>query len=120
MSKEIMKANIKRIENEIRVTKERLDNVQKSLLTATPNNVDQLLESLTSNASKLGMLEIELDDEQKKLRALLGITKELSLTLPKEVWERINYELKYQPNSNEELMIRDIIIHSLFPTGLKE
>lgn len=65
-------------------------------------------------------LEMELDDEQKKLRASLGLTKELSLTLPNEVWERINYELKYQPNSNEELMIRDILIHFFFPTGLKQ
>jgi len=120
LSKEIMKSNITRIKNEIRITKELLEDNQKSLLTATPTNVDQILENLTNNASKLGKLEMELDDEQTQLRASLGTTKELSLTLPNEVWERINYELKYQPNSSEELVIRDVLIHFFFPTGLKE
>lgn len=120
MSREIMQANITRIEKEISETKERLENTQKSLLTATPNNVDQILESLTSNSSKLGMLEMELDDEKKELRASLGTTKELALTLPNEVWERINYEMKFQPNSSEELMIREILINYFFPTGLNK
>jgi hypothetical protein len=47
-------------------------------------------------------------------------SKELILTLPKEVWERLKYEQKYQPNSSEAQMIRDILIHFFFPTGLKK
>jgi len=118
MSQEKMKANIKRIESEIRLTKDQLQTVQKLLPIATPNNVDQLLEDLNSNASKLGKLEMELDVEQEKLRATLGTTRELKLTLPNEVWERIEYEQKYNHESIEE-NIRGILMHFFFPSGLK-
>lgn len=119
MNRETLMTNIKRLENEIKETNERLEHTQNSLLKATTSNIDQILNDLTDNASKLGKLDRELGDEQKKLRDSLGITKEISLSLPKEVWERLDYELKYQPNSNLELMIRDTLIHFFFPTGLK-
>jgi hypothetical protein len=51
-------------------------------------------------------------------RPSLGTTKKVSLTLPDEVWERIDYERSYNGASQSQT-IRDILIHFFFPVGLR-
>lgn len=45
-------------------------------------------------------------------------SKDVTLTLPDKLWDRINVELEFQPaEKNEEQLIRDVLIHFFYPSG---
>lgn len=51
-------------------------------------------------------------------RPSVGSTRRVALTLPDEVWDRIDYE-KEQQGVSQAQAIRDTLIHFYFPSGLK-
>lgn len=51
-------------------------------------------------------------------RPAVGTTRRVALTLPDEVWDRIDYEKEHQGISQAQA-IRDTLIHFYFPSGLK-
>jgi len=52
-------------------------------------------------------------------RPSLGTTKKVSITLPDEVWERIEHEKSYRGDISMSQFIRETLIHYFFPSGLK-
>lgn len=88
MDQETTEMYIKKTEREIELTEKRLDNVRNELQTATPGNVDELLEELTRNATLLGELDIRLGEEKKQLKKHLTT---IEVTIPTSVVEKLDF-----------------------------